>query len=787
MSGLPPSIEALTRFEQFICWSLIKKEGQPKPAKVPTDPATGRAIDPHDPANWMNADQAFAAAERSGQSVGFVLTADDPFWFLDIDNCAVDGGWSETATALCNSFPGAAVEISQSGRGLHIFGCGAAPAGFKSRNQQKGIEFYTNKRFVALGLNGSSGDIWTDWTARLGEVIPQWFATNEAVAGALVEANGPRPDWSGPADDDELLAKMLANKSAGATFGSKASFKQLWEADPALGDFYPDPEQDRPFDASSADAALLSHLAFWTGCDMERMDRLFRRSGLMRTKWDQRGDYRIRSIKGAAGHCQNVYGGGKGTKRAEAFIPATGGVPTGMSELLTAEEQVKYFENCVYILTMHRVLTPNGLFLKPEQFRACYGGKEFIISMEGKTTKNAFEAFTENRLIGFPQVDAPCFRPELGQGVIIQEEGYTMVNTYIPPNVEMREGDVGPFMRHMQKLIPDERDREILLCYMAACVQYPGKKFQWCPVIQGVEGNGKTLALSAVSYAVGERYSHFPNAKELGGNGGKFNAWIANKLFIGIEEIHTRDRADVVDTLKPMITNVRIESQGKGADQIMIDNRANFIMCSNHRDAVQKTERDRRYAVFYTAQQESSHFARDAMDGDYFPKLYDWLRAGGYAAVAWYLKHFEICDEFNPATVCQRAPRTSSTTEAINESRGSIEQEILEAIATGDPGFRNGWVSSIALDKMLQEHGMARRVPRNKRKDMLASIGYVPHPALPGGRCPTPLFQEQGCPILYVKGGSLAATLVVRAEVEATYLISQGYADSTDANGGDNG
>jgi putative DNA primase/helicase len=32
--------------------------------------------------------------------------------------------------------------------------------------------------------------------------------------------------------------------------------------------------------------ALASILAFWTQCDPLRMDGLFRRSGLMRDKWD---------------------------------------------------------------------------------------------------------------------------------------------------------------------------------------------------------------------------------------------------------------------------------------------------------------------------------------------------------------------------------------------------------------------------------------------------------------------------------------------------------------------
>jgi putative DNA primase/helicase len=41
-------------------------------------------------------------------------------------------------------------------------------------------------------------------------------------------------------------------------------------------------------DDSAADLALCCLLAFWCGPDRERIDRLFRRSGLMREKWDSR-------------------------------------------------------------------------------------------------------------------------------------------------------------------------------------------------------------------------------------------------------------------------------------------------------------------------------------------------------------------------------------------------------------------------------------------------------------------------------------------------------------------
>jgi hypothetical protein len=66
-----------------------------------------------------------------------------------------------------------------------------------------------------------------------------------------------------------------------------ASIGRLWAGDTT---HYPS--------ASEADLALCAHLSFWTGRDPERIDRLFRSSGLMRGKWERR-DYRERTI-GAA-------------------------------------------------------------------------------------------------------------------------------------------------------------------------------------------------------------------------------------------------------------------------------------------------------------------------------------------------------------------------------------------------------------------------------------------------------------------------------------------------------
>jgi hypothetical protein len=303
---------------------------------------------------------------------------------------------------------------------------------------------------------------------------------------------------------------------------------------------------------------------------------------------------------------------------------------------------------------------------------------------------------------------------------------------------------------------------------MAACVQYPGVKFQWCPLLQGTEGNGKTIFTDCITYAVGSRYTHLPNAQDLGS---KFNIWVLNKLFIGVEEVYVSDRREALDALKPLITNRRIEIQGKGVDQITGDNRANFLMCSNHKDAILKTANDRRYCVFYTAQQSAEDLQRDGMSGAYFPNLYKWLRADGYAIVNDYLASYAIPAALNPATECHRAPETTSTSEAMQVSLGSIEQDIQEAVEAGSPGFCLPWVSSLALDRLIADNH--RRLSRNRRRDILGALGYVPHPGLPGGRTHNSLPTEGGRPRLYIKPQHIHAQLTVGGEIIRLYLEAQ--------------
>jgi hypothetical protein len=756
--------ESFKLFRQFILWKPVQRVN--KVDKVPVN-ISGHNIDPHDTSHHLTADEVLHHATTTGFGIGFTFTKHDPFFFLDIDHALkLDNTWNEIATGFCTMFQGCFIELSYSGTGLHVFGSGVyKPHGCK--NKSIDCEFYTENRFVALTGTNATGDASHIYQEGIDYLIDNYFPPGIDGDVDTKWTTTPCDEWNGIEDDEQLITKFMQSRSAAAILGTRASIQDLWNGNiEALSRVFP--HASKPFDHSLADAALAQHLAFWTGKNCERMYNLICRSGLNRDKW-KRKNYREPTILKACSICKKVYG----ERREQQQNPETP-FREGF-QYLTLDRQVELFRGCAYVRDLHRAFTPDGALLKPDQFRAMYGGYVFAVdTINDRTTRSAWEAFTENQGISFNRVHNICFRPELPSGTIIEEENRLLINTYVPITTERIPGDVTPFLNHLQLMLPDENDQQILLAYMAAIIQYPGSKFQWCPLMQGCEGNGKTFFINCIAHAVGHRYTHLPNASDLGGNGSKFNSWIQNKLFIGVEEIYVSDRREVADALKPLITNPRIEIQGKGVDQYTGDNRANFFMCSNHKDGVYKHKNDRRYCVFFTAQQDTQDMQAAGMyRNGYFPKLYLWAKSGGYAHIAYYLQQYQIPEQYNPATSCDRAPFTSSTQEALSVSMGGIEQEILEAVSENRAGFSGGWISSMAFNKFLEQRRDTKRITPIKRKEILHNLGYVYHPALPAGRVNSVIPGDGGKPRLYVHRDHLYMNLKTQQEVVEAYIRCQ--------------
>ena len=748
--------------------------------KFPVDWRTLTVANAHDPAIWLDEPTARAKSAATKFPVGCVVSEGDGYWFLDIDGALQpDGNWSPIAGWLIEQLPGCYVEVSISGKGLHLIGRGAVPA-HGTRNATYGLEFYTRGRFCALTGHYARGSMEQECPSIASVAATLFPPATGGAAAAGGAAPGewttePCAEWAGYDDDDELLQRAMASQSARATFGGKPGFAELWRADEAaLARAWPDAGgQGRPYDASAADAALAAHLAFWTGKDCERMERLMRRSALAREKWG-REDYLHRTILGAAARARDVHRQGARAEPVSVAPPAAPADPAGTAQpTALASDLAGYFAGAVYIEEMYMAATPDGLLLSPQQFRASvrYGGRTFALRND-KTTTNAWEAFTESAVFRPQWANRACFRPELPPRSIFTETGLSYFNTWSPVETVAAEGDPGPFLDLMRRLLPIERDRDIILSYMAHNVQRPGHKAQWCPVLQGAQGNGKSFIMQVMAYCVGDRHTHTVNPQDIAN---KFNSWIAGKCLVIIEELYIgRDRLDMLDALKILITNSRIELQGKNANQISYDNRANFLAATNHADAIPKTDDDRRYCTLQTAQQSADDIIRDGMGGSYFPNLYAWGRAGGFAVCNWYLRQFAIPAEFDPAGLAHRAPLTSSTAAAIAASRDPVEQAVREAIESDERGFRAGWVSSFWLGDLLDRRKLRQRCPPNRWDALLSTIGYVRHPALSGGRVNVPVAPDGIKSRLWVLRESAASLLPDAVTVARAYAAAQG-------------
>lgn len=305
----PPVAEipkALRETDQWLVWRLETRNG--KPTKVPYDAKTGRQASSTEPATWTTFTQAVAASSRY-TGLGFVFTGDDPYFGVDIDDCIDEYGQIHGEARVVIDTLGTYAELSPSGTGVKIFGVGSKPDNrhCRKKNMPWGgeVEVYDFGRFFTVTgtkLHGLPAELTECEEALQGFYREWWPQTARTLRHDAIETVADLAD-------DALLNKALASRQ-----GQKLR---------ALLDGRLD-EHDG--DASRADSALCTILAFWFQRDAARIDRVFRASGLYREKWDQmRGaqTYGDLTIAGACEICDEVYDPARETMTwAEVIKPA---------------------------------------------------------------------------------------------------------------------------------------------------------------------------------------------------------------------------------------------------------------------------------------------------------------------------------------------------------------------------------------------------------------------------------------------------------------------------------
>lgn len=301
-NGTSPELKAV---QQWVCWKAVSNGNRVE--KIPICPTTGGPASSTNPDTWGNFEVAVTTAKANDWGIGFVFTKGAEIVGVDLDKCRdVETGildsWAQDIVNRLQTY----TEVSPSGRGVHLYARGTLPGGKRRKGQ---IEAYESARFFTVTGNHLPNTPLSveARSQQLAEFHAEYLADPEPTPTPRLTPEHPRVELS----DEEILSKCRSAKNS-------RKFDRLWR-----GNF------SEYKSHSEGDMALLGVLAFYTQ-EQSQLDRLFRRSGLMRSKWDDlHGEltYGARSIVEALSHVTETYSPSKTLSVSGLSGPSSGEWP----------------------------------------------------------------------------------------------------------------------------------------------------------------------------------------------------------------------------------------------------------------------------------------------------------------------------------------------------------------------------------------------------------------------------------------------------------------------------
>ena len=259
--------QEMRAYPQWVVWRYEQRDGSDKPTKNLYSPQYGYQASVNAPGTWGTFDEAVSAHAAGGcAGIGFVFTAGDPFFGIDLDDTEGDEADFDRQRRVFDTFPTYA-ERSPSGKGLHLIGKGALPGPGRRRSK---IEVYSSDRFFTM-----TGNVYRD--APIADCHDQlqilWDAMRPVNDRADDGFNGPERE-----PDTAVLERAFA-----AANGDKAR------------DLYEGRWQTHYASQSEADFALCDILAFYSD-NRAQIVRIFRASALGQRDKAGRDDYVARML-----------------------------------------------------------------------------------------------------------------------------------------------------------------------------------------------------------------------------------------------------------------------------------------------------------------------------------------------------------------------------------------------------------------------------------------------------------------------------------------------------------
>lgn len=326
-----------------------------------------------------------------------------------------------------------------------------------------------------------------------------------------------------------------------------------------------------------------------------------------------------------------------------------------------------------------------------------------------------------------PVVSGYVYLP--GADRIVEWDGQKHVNRFnaediVPTPDKLTKKDraaIDVVKRHFEISYPIEREREILLSWLAYTIKRMDKKIRWAVVMQGVDGAGKGFVGEMLMSVLSRNNVETVNAQALEE---KFTGFFESRKVVVLEEarIHGTSRYAVMDKLKPYITNDVVSIRRMHRDPYNVPSVGNTIILTNHSDALPVYDADRRYFVI------STHFQTKEMverfrerNPDHYDDIFNAIAYHPGAIREW-LEDYPLHPEFDPDG---HAPMTDAKTRMMDLARSDDEDDIEDLIADStDPEVNSILLNVSRLRDMAMDAGA--HVPYGpKLGHFLTSKGFV--------------------------------------------------------------
>lgn len=375
-----------------------------------------------------------------------------------------------------------------------------------------------------------------------------------------------------------------------------------------------------------------------------------------------------------------------------------------------------------YARLLDKFISTDGAVLSVESFNRSLA-RTMPLDRNGKPMPAEFIAI---KLGASTHVDAVGYAP--GEEFIYVDKGtmLRMANRYqhhAVAELEPVPGEIKLLDYFRDHIVAGDEDTRRMLHYwdqaLAYLVQHPRERIPKVFLLIGEkQGSGKsTFTLGFTRALFGwNNVAKVSNSEIRSG----FNEWMVGGKIVCLEEIwmpERKDSRDLVNSLKDNITDGIARIHPKGSKGYQMTNPATYLASSNHLDAVDLADGDRRWVV--------AHTKAGTLNQCFAQWLYRWLEVGsrGPGVLQWIYRRKSLAG-FNPHT---DVPHSQAKLALMDLSQTEVERCVFEGWISREGPFA---LDLTTLSDIRQYLALKQRTDSSDKQIQLAlqvpRVGAIP-------------------------------------------------------------